>query len=213
MTSRDEYEQPQWPLPGTRMTEERYHELERLSPDRKYEYVDGIAYMMSGGSIAHDRIAYSMRLALDTRLGPGPCTVFGVDVQVFLALKQNQKNHYIYPDVTVSCAETDSRADNILITSPRIVVEVLSPSTETKDRGAKFKAYQNRETIQEIVLLSQFAQYVEVWQRNAQNPYNSKIWLYRHYGPTDTVDLLSIDTHIAVSELYRDLQFDNILEE
>jgi Uma2 family endonuclease len=87
--------------------------------------------------------------------------------------------------------------------------EALSPSIETKDRGAKFKAYQNQETIQEIVLVNQFAQYVEVWQRNEQDPNNPKAWLYRHYGPDDTVDLVSIDVHIEVGAWYRGLVFDD----
>ena len=191
------------------MAEEQYHELERLSPDRKYEYINGIAYMMSGGSVAHDRIAYNVRFVLDMHFRSRPCTVFGADVQVFLALKKNGKPHFVYPGATVSCDAADSRADNTLIKSPRVVVEVLSPSTETKDRGAKFKAYQNQETIQEIVLISQFAQYVEVWQRNEQDANNPKAWLYRHYGSGDTVDLVSIDAQIEIAELYRGLVFND----
>ncbi len=207
--SRNEQTPPLWHRPGTKMVEEHYHELERLSPDRKYEYIDGIAYMMSGGSVAHDRIAYNTRLAFDLRFRSHPCTVFGVDVQVLLAVKKNGKPHFVYPDATVSCDVADSRAENTLIASPRVVVEVLSPGTETKDRGAKFKAYQSQETIQEIVLISQFAQYVEVWQRNEHDPNNPKAWLYRHYGPGDTVDLVSIDIHVEVAELYRGLVFND----
>ncbi|HLG62347.1 MAG TPA: Uma2 family endonuclease [Ktedonosporobacter sp.] len=199
---------PMWHRPGTKMTEGEFHELERLSPDRKYEYINGVAYMMSDGSVAHDRIAYNARLALDLHFRSGPCTVFGPGVQVLLALKKNGKPHFVYPDVTVSCAEADSRADNTLIESPRVIVEVLSPGTETKDRGAKFKAYQSQETIQEIVLTSQFAQYVEVWQRNERDPTNPKAWLYRHYGPGDIVELVSIGARIEVAALYRGLVFD-----
>lgn len=205
---REEQEQLMWHRPGTKMTEGDYHELERLSPDRKHEYINGVAYMMSGGSVAHDRIAYNTRLALDLHFRSGSCTVFGADVQVLLALKKNGKPHFVYPDVTISCAEADRRADNTLIESPRLVIEVLSPGTETKDRGAKFKAYQNQETIQEIVLISQFAQYVEVWQRNEQDPSNPKAWLYRHYGPGDVVELTSIGARIEIAALYRGLVFD-----
>ncbi len=204
---RDEQTAPMWPRPGTRMSEAQFHELESLSPDRKYEYVDGVAYMMSGGSVAHDRIAYNTRLALDRHLQSRHCTVFGADVQVFLALRQNGKPHFVYPDATVSCDRADSRADNTLIESPRVVVEVLSPGTESKDRGAKFKAYQQQETVQEIVLVSQFAQYVEVWQRNEHDPDNLKAWLYRHYGPDETITLVSINVQIEVTELYRGLVF------
>lgn len=193
-----------WPRRGSTMTEEAYHELERLTPDRKYEYIDGIAYMMSGGSVAHDRIAYNMRFALDSQLRSGTCTAFGVDVQVLVGVKKNGKRHFVYPDATVSCDGTDSEPDNTLIESPRVVVEVLSPGTEAKDRGTKFKTYQQCPTIQEIVLVSQFAPYVEVWQREEQE---SAHWLYRHYGPNETVALYSIDIAIAMKDIYHGLNF------
>jgi Uma2 family endonuclease len=195
------------------MAEEEYHKLERLSPDHKYEYIDGLVYLMSGGSVAHDRIAYNARLALDLHLGSRLCTVFGADVQVLLALKKNGKPHFVYPDATVSCDAADSRSENTLIEAPRVVIEVLSPGTETKDRGAKFKGYQNQETIQEIVLVSQFARYIEVWQRNEQDPNNPKAWLYRHYGSGDTVHLVSIDVQIEVVAFYKGLIFDEGDEE
>lgn len=201
-------ERLRWPGKGKMMTEDEYHELERLSPDRKYEYIDGMAYMMSGGSVAHDRINRNISYALDSQLGAGPCTLFGVDVQVLIGTKRNGKPHYVYPDATVSCEHAGRRLDNTLIASPRLVVEVLSPGTEVRDRGIKFKAYQQCPTIQEIVLVSQFAQYVEVWQRHEQEPDNPKAWPYRHYGSGDTIYLASIAVQIEIGEFYRGLEFD-----
>lgn len=211
MATNPQREGPQrlgWPSKGKMMTEDAYHELEHLSPDRKYEYIDGIAYMLSGGSVAHDRITRNIGYALDLQLRSGPCSVFGVDVQVRIGTKRNGKPHYVYPDATVSCDEADRRPDNTLITSPRLVVEVLSPGTEVRDRGIKSKAYQQCPTIQEIVLVSQFAQYVEIWQRNEQEPDNLKVWSYRHYGPGDTIDFASIVVKIEIGEFYRGLEFD-----
>ena len=188
-----------WPSKGKMMTEDAYHELEHLSPDCKYEYIDGIAYMLSGGSVAHDRITRTLGMR-HCQLRSAPCSVFGVDVQVRIGTKRNGKPHYVYPDATVSCDEADRRPDNTLITSLRLVVEVLSPGTEVRDRGIKSKAYQQCPTIQEIVLVSQFAQYVEVWQRNEQEPDNLKGWFYRHYGPGDTIDFASIVVKIEIGE-------------
>ncbi len=205
---REGYERSGWPGKGKMMTEDEYHKLERLSPDHKYEYIDGMAYMMSGGSVAHDRINRNIGYALDFQLRSGPCTAFGVDVQVLIGTKSNGKLHYVYPDATVSCDRADRRPDNTLIAAPRLVVEVLSPGTEVRDRGIKWKAYQQCPTIQEIVLVSQFAQYVEVWQRNEQEPDNPKVWPYRHYGPGDTIDLVSIAVQIEIGEFYRGLEFD-----
>jgi Uma2 family endonuclease len=197
-----------WPRAGKRMSEEAYHKLEYLSPERKYEYLNGLAYLMSGGSIEHDRISYNVRSALDRACGAGSCGVFGPDVQVFLGMKKNRRPHYVYTDATVSCDPADQRRGNTLIESPRLVVEVLSPGTEAKDRGAKFQAYQGQETIQEIVLINQFAQYVEIWQRHEADPENPKVWHYRHYGPDELVELMSLNTHIDMATIYRTIVFD-----
>src|SRR5438067_658988 len=178
------------------MSEAAFHELEHLSPDRKYEYLNGMAYLMSGGSVAHDRISRNIGYALDSQLRSGPCRVFGVDVQVLLGTKKDSKRHYAYPDATVSCDVADRRPENTLIESPRVVVEVLSPSTEARDRGVKFKAYQGCPTIQEIVLMSQFAPYVEIWQRDDQD---ITAWHYRHYGPGEIVEINTINVQIDIA--------------
>ena len=194
---------------GKAMSEAEYHELELFSPDRKYEYISGRAYMMSEGSVAHDIIAYNVRNAFNINLRSGPCRVFGVDVQVLLGKKTNGRQHYVYPDTTVSCNKDDGRRDNTLVESPRVVVEVLSPSTEARDRGIKFKAYQHRPTIQEIVLINQYSPYVEIWQRNEEHPENPDAWLYRHYRAEQTVELASLNIQLTMAEIYQDLDFDD----
>lgn len=70
------------------MSEEEFHELERLNPDRKYEYVAGLAYMMSGSRVGYDRIVYNVRASLDFPLRTSRYTVFGPDVQVLLGTKK-----------------------------------------------------------------------------------------------------------------------------
>jgi Uma2 family endonuclease len=199
-----------WSKRSGAMSEEEFHKLECLDPDRKYEYIDGVAYMMSRGTVGHDRIRRNVDNLLDRSLLSGPCTPFGVDVQVLLGFKKSGKKHYVYPDATVSCAEEDRRSDNTLVESPKVVIEVLSPGTEARDHGVKFKAYQKCPPIQEIVLVSQFAQYVEIWQRDGQN---IEQWNYRHYGPGETVEFASIDVHFEIDELYRGLTFDTGKEE
>lgn len=192
-----------WPDRGDVMSEEGFHKLEDLKPDRKFEYISGIAYVMSGVSVGHDRITHNIGFLLNQCLSV-PCTSFGSSVQVLLAETKNAKKHFVYPDATVSCSATDRRSDNLLIESPKVVVEVLSPGTETKDRGVKFKAYQNCPTVQEIVLVNQFAQYIEIWQRDELD---TTQWHYRHYSPGETVAFASIDFHVAIEDLYRGLDF------
>jgi Uma2 family endonuclease len=196
--------------PGGPMSVEDYLRLDQSTCNAKYEYLNGVARLMSGGSVAHDRIARNVAHFIDEHFLSGPCTVFGSDVQVLVGLKANGKKNYVYPDATVSCDVSDRRRDNKVIRSPRIVVEVLSPSTEPVDRGKKFKAYQACESIEEIVLISQFARHVEVYCRSEEDETS---WSYVIYGPDETVELRSVDVFLAIDEIYRGLNFDEELTE
>ncbi len=207
MTINPEY---QMPHPGGPMPVQDYLRLDQSTPDAKYEYLDGVARLMSGGSVDHDRIAYNMRGALDQHFFSGPCTAFGSEVQVLIGLKPNGKEHYVYPDATVSCDVADRRRGNKLIRSPRVVVEVLSPSTEPFDRGVKLKIYQACPTIQEIVLVSQFAPHVLVYRRGKEE---DDPWSYVFYGPGATVELNSVDVYLSMDEIYRGIDFDEPLAE
>src|SRR5258708_3521979 len=117
------------------MSEEEFHKLEDLSPDRKYEYIYGKVYMMSGGTRAHDQIRRNLERTLEDKLEGSPCTLSGVDLQVLLGIKSNNRKHFVYPEATVSCNPADFSQSDIQVKSPRVVFEVLSNSTESKDRG------------------------------------------------------------------------------
>src|SRR6266851_2482972 len=162
------------------MSVEEYQELERLSEDCRYEYINGKAYKRKGVSVGHDCIARNIWTALNSQLRSGPCRIFSSGVQVLLEETQNNRLHYVYPDNTITCNCADWRPHNTLIETPRVVIEILAPDTETKDRGVKFKAYQNSPTVQEIVLVNQYYPYVEIWQRDEEHPENPHAWHYRH---------------------------------
>lgn len=197
---------PNWPSRGGAMSEEEFHELERLNPDRKYEYIAGKVYMMSGGTVDHDLITNNIRASLRSRLRSrsSPCNTFGENIQVLVGTKKSGRKHFLYPDMTVSCHAEDRRRGNTLVEFPKIVIEVLSPGTEARDRGVKFRVYQKCPTIQEIVLVSQYAPHVEIWQRD---PQNSEIWQSRLYGSGETIELASIDIQVEIEEWYQDLDF------
>jgi Uma2 family endonuclease len=90
------------------------------------------------------------------------------------------------------------------VQSPRLVVEVLSPSTE------KLPVYQACPSIHEIVLVSQFAPYVEIWRRDSEE---STRWHYAHYGPGEDVEFVSLDVHIQMEDIYQEINFDEPLIE
>jgi Uma2 family endonuclease len=171
---------------------EEYLEIDRASTDIKYEYVDGHMYAMAGGTVEHAEIAMNLIACLRAYLEKGPCHTFSSDVRVQVAEKK-----YFYPDVTVSCNPEDSQRGVDIIRSPRLVVEVLSPSTEFRDRREKFRFYRACPSIQEYVLISSEHQEVEIYNRQGD------IWAYRHFEPGQEVTFMSIDFTVPMETLYR----------
>src|SRR2546429_2595401 len=138
---------------------EEYLVIDRASPDVKYEYDNGHMYAMSGGTVNHAEIALNLIIALRAHLDNGPCHAFSSDVRVQVAEKK-----YYYPDVTVSCNPEDwQQGTHDIICTPRLVVEVLSPSTESFDRGKKFRTYQACSSIEEYVLINTTHHMVETY--------------------------------------------------
>lgn len=193
---------------GGSMSVEAYLQLDQNTPDTKYEYLDGVARLMAGGSVEHDRITRNIANAIDEHFASGPCTVFGPEVQTLVGVKSNGRPDYYYPDVVVSCNVADRRRGNKLIQSPRIVVEVLSPGTEYIDRGRKLKTYKACPTVQEILLVSQFARHVEVYRRGEDDT-----WTYTLYGPDGGIELTSVDVYITMDEIYKNINFEEPLIE
>jgi len=199
------YPQHAIPQTGDHMTVQEYFQLDYTVPNEKYEYQDGMIRLMSGGSKEHDDIAFNTRLTLKQQFQSGPCSVQGSDMRVQVA-----ENTYFYPDVTVSCDVADRQRGNKVIRSPRIVVEVLSPSTEKVDRTTKLKAYQKCATIQEIVLIDQFSPHVEVYRRDEEIETE---WSRTVYEAGEEVALESVDVFIPVDEVYHNIDFNEPLVE
>jgi Uma2 family endonuclease len=203
---------PQWqdPPPGGPMSVEEYFELDENTFNGRYEYIDGVARLMAGGSAAHNRIAHNVYNALDQEFLSGPCTVFGLEMRTLVGKKSNGKEQYYYPDVTISCDVADRRRGNQLIRSPRIVVEVLSPSTEKLDRSTKLENYKAVPCIQEIILINQFTQAAEVYRRDSED---GSRWSHVFYGPDQGIELQSVDVFISMDEVYKGINFDEPLVE
>ncbi len=200
--------QQQEPPQGGPMSVQDYLRLDQSTPNARYEYLDGVARLMSGGSIEHDRIARNIAHFIEEQFLSGPCTVFGSDVQVLIGVKPNGKGHYVYPDATVSCDISDRRRGNKLIRLPRIVIEVLSPGTESTDRGQKLEAYKACSSIQEVVFVSQFAQHIEIYRRSRED---ETTWNYVLYDPGATVELTCVDVRLSMDEIYKGINFDEPL--
>ena len=162
--------------------------------DSRLEYDHGEIYAMAGSSANHAAISANMWRALDDALGEdATCRAYMVDRVVRLT-----PDVTVMPDVVVTCDKAD-QGDAFFLDSPHIVVEVLSKSTEARDRTYKLLRYQAKQSIQEIVLISQYVQHVEVITRTPSD------WEYQEYGHDESFPLASLDVTIHVSEIYRRL--------
>jgi len=162
--------------------------------DQRLEYDHGEIYAMAGSSANHAAISANMWRALDDALGEdATCRAYMVDRVVRLTPAVT-----VMPDVVVTCERAD-QGDAFFLDSPQIVVEVLSKSTEARDRTYKLLRYQAKQSIQEIVLISQYVQHVEVITRTTSG------WEYQEYGHEERFTLASLNATIRVSEIYRRL--------
>ncbi len=182
------------------MTVEEYLKLDNNSPDAKYEYIDGYVRLMTGGSLSHAALAFSIGGILRTQGRDRGCRAYSADARVQITTER-----YVYPDATVSCDEQD-RGRSDLVRSPRLVVEILSPGTERYDRAQKAKMYHECPTIEEYLLIESRYQYVELLRRAGA------FWYQLTYSPGDEVELTSLGIRFAVDDLYAETDVPQELE-
>lgn len=175
---------------------EDYLEDESLSPV-KHEYIRGFVYAMAGASKAHGIIAGNLFSLLRTHLRGKDCTTYITDIKV----RMEAANIYYYPDVTVTCDPRDSASlEEDFIRYPRLVIEVLSPTTAAFDRGDKFADYRTLETLEEYVLISQERMTVDCFRRNLEG-----LWVLYPYNKGDEIFLASVDFRCPIEALYEDI--------
>lgn len=172
---------------------EAYLDIERDSLIR-HEYRRGLVYAMAGGTDNHDRIAVNLLTLVNLHLGDSACRFHSGNVKV-----NYRDEFYYYPDAFVTCDRRD-REDRYLKRYPKLIVEVLSSSTETFDVGEKFEDYKLLDSLEEYVLISQTNQRVECRRRTSTDTWDTTI-----YEVGDRVTLKSIDLDFAIAELYRGL--------
>jgi Uma2 family endonuclease len=183
------------------MSYEEYVNWESTQETR-HEYFDGEVIAMAGGTRKHNRISVNFLSILDNAFADRPCEVYINDVKV----QVQPRRKYFYPDVVVTCDERDRQESNF-VAFPCLIIEVLSPSTESFDRGFKFSQYRKFETLQEYVLVQVEQPIVEVFQRNEQGQ-----WVFFEYGLSDRLFLKSVNVELSVSDLYRQIQFETVLD-
>lgn len=183
----------------TFLTPQEYLARERKA-EFKSEYYRGEMYAMAGARFEHTRIKDNTARHAGNQLDNGPCQVLTSDMRV----KVDATGLYTYPDIIVVCDEPkfeDEMFDTLL--NPRVLVEILSESTEKYDRGAKFGMYRQIQSLQEFVLIASDRPLVE---RFVRQPDNS--WLLTEYRDlTQAFPFSTIPVRIALADIYRGVEF------
>jgi Uma2 family endonuclease len=171
-----------------------YLAQERASPT-KHEFVNGHVYAMAGATVEHDTICSNVIEELRNQLRDRPCRVFTPDMRV----RVRQTGTSTYPDVSVVCGKVERDADDdCAIINPIVLVEVLSPSSESYDRREKFAHYRHLPSLQEYVLIAQDERRVECYRRNDDGS-----WTMREARGEGAVELASIGCRLELDEVYR----------
>lgn len=164
----------------------------RGSQELRYEYANGVVYAMTGASRGHNVVGSNMHALLWNAAAGHDCFVSMADMALYVAAS----NKVYYPDVMVTCPPgTDDRYE----TSPCLVVEVLSPSTQGRDRTIKLGDYCTIPELKTYLMVSADAddQFV-IQHRNA-----GAIWIHTVHGPDDEITLTCPSVTFRVSDLYR----------
>lgn len=176
-------------------TPEDYLAIERISPI-KHEYLQGQVVAMAGASKAHVIITGNLSALLVSHLRGTGCIPYTSDMKVCLPTL----NLFYYPDLAITCDDRDRRSDEDFILHPKLIIEVLSDSTEAFDRGDKFADYKSNPAFEEYVLIHQKQILVEQFQRKTDN-----LWMPQIYCAGDTVALSSIGFFCPIEVFYENI--------
>ncbi len=175
-------------------TPEEYLEFE-INSENRHEYINGEIVLMTGGTPNHNQIAGNFYAALNFALKRQPYRVFVTDQRLWIP----RKRIYTYPDVMVVQGELqfqEGRRDTI--TNPLIIAEVLSESTRSYDKDAKFAAYRTIPSFQEYLLIDQYTMHIEHYFKTER-----KRWTFYEYDDTDEIlSLNSFSFQITLADIY-----------
>jgi Uma2 family endonuclease len=159
--------------------------------DVRHEYIAGQVYAMVGASKLHNLISGSLYAHLRDHLRGSACRVYMSDMKVRV------EDAFYYPDIVVSCAEADP--GSLYETEPILITEVLSESTEARDRFEKRLAYQRIPSLREYVLVEQRRVRIGVYRRQDDG------WTLDSLGIGDTLRLDSVCFECPSELLYEDV--------
>lgn len=188
--------EPEAEYDGARhFTPKDYLNLERDSGLR-HEFYRGTIFAMAGASQEHNRIVFNMTRSLILKMQGKSCDIFGSDQRVHIP----SNSLYTYPDLTIVCDPAImSGEEQMSMTNPSVIVEVLSPATKDYDRTTKFRLYRDIPTFQEYILIDSRSVLVEHHYKDVNGQ-----WICQTWGQfTDSLAIKKVDVSVLLSDIYK----------
>jgi Uma2 family endonuclease len=179
---------------------EDYLAMERASQE-KHEYFKGEVFAMSGASPNHNNIAYNLNRIVAPFVYTKGCKLFGSDFRVHIP----DNTLYTYPDFSIVCGDYRSSvmySDNL--TTPSVIIEILSKSTRDYDRGTKFGLYREIKSLKEYILIDSTKVFVELFKKQEDNK-----WLLSEFKQlTDSFVISTIGLTLLLKDVYEDVSIE-----
>ncbi|MBW7860078.1 MAG: Uma2 family endonuclease [Rhodocyclaceae bacterium] len=166
--------------------------------DVRHEFVDGEVFAMTGASLRHNSVVLNLASLLKARLRGSPCRVFVEAVKLHVA----RDNAYYYPDVMVACSDKVQglASDEYVVTDPVLVIEVLSPGTESIDRREKLLSYRKLPSLVEYLMVSQSGHGSTLYRRTSEVS-----WETFEFDFGEDMELSSVEMSIPFTGLFEDV--------
>lgn len=176
-----------------------YLALERVA-NEKHELLQGKVSAMAGASFAHNEIASNVFGNIKNFLRGKSCRIYPSDLRVHIKSKET----FTYPDATIICGKPEMLDDHFdTVTNPSVIIEVMSPSTESKDRGEKFFYYMQIESLREYLLIGSTRMFVQTAKRQADGS-----WKFEEITDANAyMPINAIEHKISLKEIYDNVEF------
>lgn len=181
-------------MPGTIFSAAEYLVWEAAQTER-HEFYDGEVFAMAGAEDRHVTVAMNFAFALRQHLSGSPCRTYMSDMKLNVV----SANQYFYPDVMVTCSPLD-QANALIKSEPKLIVEILSPSTAAYDRGLKFGFNRALPTLQEYVLVDLDTRTTDCYRKGPDG-----LWVLHPFASGETVALASLALEISAAQMFVDV--------
>ncbi len=181
------------------ITVTEYFEIEQ-KVDQKYEYHNGQIFALAGGSLNHGWICGNIFFELESKLKAKNknCRTANSEIKLFI----ESENTYLYPDAMVICGKAEIPTEHKnAISNPTIIIEVLSPSTESYDRSKKFALYRRIPSLKEYILIDQYQAQIDLFKKVGD------LWQISFItGLEKKITLTSLDIEISLKDIYNNIE-------